>query len=111
MVDHNHYELLDEELRHEDCVAIPYPGSGYGWARFFYRPREKRFFYDFYSCGVIADDETRYHGSEDLTPEEMRREIKTKWPRNPRGIAVLNGILARDFPGVEPVEPYEDTVG
>ena len=107
MVDENHYELVDAELEHEDCVRIPYPAMAYGWARFFYQPEEKRFFYDFYSCGVIADDETRYHGSEGLTVEEIRQVIKTDWPKNPSGIAVLNGILARDFPDAPPVEGYD----
>ena len=109
MVDENHYEVLDGEYEHEDCIAIPFPKSGYGWSRIFYQPQEKRFFYDFYSCGYIADDETRYHGSEDLTLEEIRGLIKTDWPKNPRGIVVLNEILSRDFPDVELVEPYEDS--
>ncbi len=78
----------------------------YGWSRFFYQTKEKRFFYDSYSCGAIADDETRYHGSEILTVGEIRSLIKTEWPKNKDGIKVLNEILSRDFPDVEQVEPY-----
>ena len=33
MINDNEYELLDEERKHDDCIKIPYSGSGYGWVR------------------------------------------------------------------------------
>jgi hypothetical protein len=98
------YELVDDELTHEGCISIPYPPYGYGWDRFFYDPAEKRFLHDVYSTGIIADDETRYHGTEDLTLEEIKASIPCKWPPNHAGVKVLNEILARDFPEEEPVK-------
>ncbi len=85
MVNGNDYELVDEPLEHEGCIRIPYPGTAYAWPRVFFAPAEKRFFYDFYSTGAIADDELRYHGSEDLSIDEVKRLFAGKWPPNERG--------------------------
>ena len=104
MINDSEYELLDEYPEHDDCIRIPYPKTGYGWVQIYYEPARKRFFYEEYSTGAIADDETRYHGSEYVSVEEVKRMVPCKWPLNKRGVEVLNEILARDFPGESPVE-------
>ena len=105
MVNESDYEYLDEELTHEGCIRIPFPSGGYGWSRIFFDPAENRFFYDLYSTGAISDD-LRYHGSEDLTLEEVKRIIPTDWPDNTRGVQVLNEVLERNFPDEPLVEGY-----
>lgn len=93
------YDVLDEYVRHEGCVHIPTPILGWGWSRVFYNPEDKTFFYDQYSTGYIDDGEIRYHGTKDVTLEQVVGALSSDWPPNDKGKKVLNEILEKDFPG------------